>query len=49
VVKLHLKHETEYPIMQEQLNSILNTVNSYIIKKKSGKWGCISILTFLCS
>ena len=33
MVKLHLKHETEYPIMQEQLNSILYTVNSYIIKK----------------
>ena len=36
MVKLHLKHETEYPIMQEQLNSILYTVNSYIIKIKSG-------------
>jgi hypothetical protein len=29
----HLKHETEYHIMQEQLNSILYTVNSYIINK----------------
>jgi hypothetical protein len=30
---VHLKHETEYHIMQEQLNSILYTVNSYIIHK----------------
>ena len=30
---VHLKHETEYHIMQEQLNSILYTVNSYIINK----------------
>jgi hypothetical protein len=33
LVKLHLKHETEYHIMQEQLNCILYTVNSYIINK----------------
>jgi hypothetical protein len=36
---VHLKHETEYPIMQEQLNSIHYTVNSYIIKKKIWKMG----------
>lgn len=30
---VHLKHETEYHIMQEKLNSILYTVNSYIIHK----------------
>jgi hypothetical protein len=30
---VHLKHETEYHIMQEQLNDILYTVNSYIIHK----------------
>ena len=30
---VHLKHETEYHIMQEQLNYILYTVNSYIIHK----------------
>jgi hypothetical protein len=30
---VHLKHEAEYHIMQEQLNSILYTVNSYIINK----------------